>query len=147
MIFLVCLLEFWIRYMCIYLSCCDRSMSEELLNNTYICSICQKRSSKTMSKRMSMHIFEDACFESIILYHIRNKKSSKSNGVIIKEWRIDICRCKIMPNKKWNKMIITWHKICLYRITSLICEIYNSEFSSLSSNCKFHGFKIYIIAV
>ncbi len=69
--------------MCIYLSSRDRGMSEELLNNTYICSIRQKRSSKTMPKCMSVHIFEDTRLESIVLHHIGDKKSSKPNGIII----------------------------------------------------------------
>ena len=83
MIFLMSFFEFWISYVCIYLSSRYRGMSEELLDNAYIGTIRQKCRSKAMSKRMSVHIFEDSCFESITFYHISDKKSSQSNRIII----------------------------------------------------------------
>lgn len=72
--FLVCLFQFWIRYMCIDLCRRDRSMSEKFLYDTDICTICQKSRSKTMSECMSVDIFKYSGFESIGLYHIGYEK-------------------------------------------------------------------------
>ena len=44
--------EFWIRDMSIYLCCCDGSMSEELLDDTYVSTICQQGRRKTVTEGM-----------------------------------------------------------------------------------------------
>jgi hypothetical protein len=80
--FFMSFFELWVRHMRVDLSRRDRGMAKKFLDYTYISTICQKSCCKRVTKRMCMHIFEYSCSESIILYHIGDKKSSESDRFI-----------------------------------------------------------------
>jgi hypothetical protein len=77
----------------------DRSMTEELLDDTYISTICQKSRSKTMTKCMCVHIFQYASPESILLHHSRDEEACEAYFLVRELDRIYIFFTKIMSNK------------------------------------------------
>ncbi len=145
--FLVCLFEFWIGHMGVYLSCRDRSMPEEFLDNTNISTIGEKRCRKWMTKCMGMEILEYTRFEAICLDHIGNKESGQSHSSVIKINTFYIFLGIIMAYKKWREIIISCLDITFYCIFCLRSEIDDSDFSSFSSYCKFHSLEIHITSI
>lgn len=145
--FLVSFFEFWIGHMCIYLSRRDRCMSKEFLDDADIGTIREKCSREWMTKRVCVEIFKYPCLESVGLYHISDKKTRKSNIIIIQIDTFDIFFRKIVSDKKWREIITSCRYILFYSIFCLRSQIDDTNLSSFSSDSKFHSFKIHIISL
>lgn len=82
MVFLMGFFEFWIRHVSIYLCGRDGCMSEKLLDDTDIRSVREQCRREAMSESMGVHILQYACPETVLFYHIRDKKSSEPHILI-----------------------------------------------------------------
>ena len=91
--------QFWIGHVSIDLCRRDRCMAEEFLYDTDICTIRQECRGEAMTEGMCVHILEYPSLEAILLYHIRDKKSTQSDSVTREIDSIYIFFTKIMAYK------------------------------------------------
>jgi hypothetical protein len=105
---------------------------------------------------MGMHIFEYSSFESVVFYHTCDEKSGESDSVII-EINLSSERnppnplyqggvfSKVMPDKKWSKLISSRIQIALYSDLRTVCQIDDTEFASLASYSELESIEVDIL--
>ena len=121
----------------IYLSRRDRSMTEKLLDYTYISTICQKSCRETMTKRMGMEIFQYTSSESVWFDHIRDEKSRETHFLIWEVDRLDIFFREVVSDKERSEWVGTYVEIGSYRISSDLSKVYDTDLASLSTHGEF----------
>jgi hypothetical protein len=52
-----------------------------------------------------------------------------------------------MTDKEWREIVLPHIEILLYSITSLLCEVDDTKFISLSAYCELHRLEINILSV
>jgi hypothetical protein len=122
-------------------------MSEKLLDDTYISTVCQERSRETVTEGMSVEIFEYTSTESVVLYHIGYEEAREADSLIGKMDGLDIFCTEIVPDEKWCEAIPSRVEVYLYSIPSYFSQVDDTDFSSLSSYGELHGIEIYIVTI
>ncbi len=145
--FFVGFLEFWIGNMRVDLRCCDWRVSEEFLDNSDVCSVCEEGGCKTVSESVGMEVFEDSCLNAVILYHIGDEESCEAYILFREIGRFDVIYSEIVSYEKRGEVVVPHIDIIRNSDFRPFCQVDDTEFVSFSSNGKFHRLEIDVFLI
>lgn len=96
---------------------------------------------------MCVHIFEYACTESVIFYHIGDKESGKTYSIVGELRRVDISFTVVVSDEERGEVVCTRAEVVLYGIASSLGEVDDTELASLTSYSEFECLEVHISSI